>query len=115
VDHVARRARLIRRFDDLGVEAFISSHLPNIRYLSGFTGSNGHVLVHRDSSTFLTDGRYSEQSRREVPDMDRRSYVGDPSVALVAACGVAGVTRVAVEPDHLSYQVWADVANAGPG
>jgi Xaa-Pro aminopeptidase len=115
VDHVARRARLIRRFDDLGVDAFVTSHLPNVRYLSGFTGSNGHVLVHRDGTTFLTDGRYTEQSRREVPDVERRTYARGPAAALATACVDAGVTRIGFEPDHLSYQAWADVATAGPG
>jgi Xaa-Pro aminopeptidase len=39
------------------------SHLPNIRYLCGFTGSAGFLLVTETGSVFFTDVRYDTQSR----------------------------------------------------
>ncbi len=42
------------------------SHLPNIRYLCGFTGSAGLLLVEEAGSTFFTDVRYDTQGREEV-------------------------------------------------
>ncbi len=116
MDHAARRARLIRRFDDLGADAFVTGHLPNVRYLTGFGGSNGHALVHRDAPVFLTDGRYTEQARHEVPDMERRTYATELTTALAAACRDIGARRVGFEPDHMTYQAWADLAAAvAPG
>ena len=49
------------RFDVLLV-----SHLPNIRYLCGFTGSAGFLLVEESASTFFTDVRYDTQAHDEV-------------------------------------------------
>jgi len=40
----------------------------NVRYLSGFSGSEGTLLLTRDNGFFLTDGRYTTQARREVSD-----------------------------------------------
>ena len=69
VDHAARRKRLASRLPELGADAFLITRLPNVRYLTGFSGSNGQVILTADDGVFLTDGRYAQQSRREVPDL----------------------------------------------
>ncbi len=38
----------------------------NLRYLTGFTGSSGYLVVDREGATFLTDSRYVEQAQAEV-------------------------------------------------
>ena len=58
MDNNLRRTRLAERLDDLGVDAVLSTHLPNVRYLSGYTGSNGQIVVAAEGSRFFTDGRY---------------------------------------------------------
>src|SRR5580704_9854769 len=55
------REHLAAHFD-----ALLISHLPNIRYLCGFTGSAGFLLVEESGSTFFTDVRYDTQGREEV-------------------------------------------------
>ncbi len=75
MDHRVRRDALTARLEDLSVDALLITRLLHTRYLTGFTGSNGQVLVRRDGALFLTDGRYTEQSRREVPDLERITYV----------------------------------------
>ncbi len=47
-------------------DALLISHLPNIRYLCGFTGSAGFLLVEERGSVFFTDVRYDTQAREEV-------------------------------------------------
>src|SRR5204862_692096 len=74
MDFPGRRARLAARLNDLEVDAFLVTRLPNVRYLTGFTGSNGQLVMGADGGVFLTDGRYTEQSRHEVPDLDRATY-----------------------------------------
>ena len=75
MDHQLRRRALAARLDDLSIDALLITRLLHTRYLTGFTGSNGQVLVRRDGALFLTDGRYTEQSRREVPDLERVTYL----------------------------------------
>ncbi len=61
--------RQIAARDQLGtlrLDAFFVSHLPNIRYLCGFTGSSGVLAVHAGKPVLFTDGRYTEQAREEV-------------------------------------------------
>ena len=74
MDFQLRRERLAARLPEWGADAFLVTRLPNVRYVTGFTGSNGQVVLTADRGVFLTDGRYTEQSRREVPELERRTY-----------------------------------------
>ncbi|MFB9903023.1 M24 family metallopeptidase [Allokutzneria oryzae] len=71
----ARRRSLLRaelRAGDL--DALLVTDLLNLRYLTGFTGSNAALLVHAEDeerSVFCTDGRYITQSETQVPDLRR--------------------------------------------
>jgi Xaa-Pro aminopeptidase len=58
-----RQSLAATRFDGL-----LISHLPNIRYLCGFTGSAGLLLVEPQASVFFTDVRYDTQAHEEVKD-----------------------------------------------
>ena len=48
------------------------SDLNNVRYLSGFTGSNAALLVFADDrpAVLATDGRYRTQAARQAPDVE---------------------------------------------
>ena len=60
---LAGRATRVR--DRLGeFDALLVSDLTNIRWLTGFTGSNGWVVLTRDALTLVTDGRYGEQATK---------------------------------------------------
>ncbi len=48
------------------LDALLVTFLPNVRYLSGFSGSNGICIVTEQQQSFLTDGRYRLQAREEV-------------------------------------------------
>ena len=64
---IAERSRRLRLFlSGLGVDFILVSSLPSIRYLCGFTGSSGILLVDSSGSTFFTDSRYTFQAREEV-------------------------------------------------
>ena len=58
--------RLRLCFSALSLDCFFVSHLPNIRYLCGFTGSAGLLLVEPARSTLFTDSRYRFQAHEEV-------------------------------------------------
>jgi Xaa-Pro aminopeptidase len=64
--HSDRMDRLRSTFSSEKVDCLLVSGLPNIRYLTGFTGSNALLLVEQDSATFYTDGRYTTQAAEEV-------------------------------------------------
>jgi Xaa-Pro aminopeptidase len=58
--------RLRRALESLSADAFLVSHLPNVRYLCGFSGSAGLLLLDAATATFFTDSRYTIQSRHEI-------------------------------------------------
>lgn len=66
MDVAARTSRLCGALAAAGVDALLVTRLPNVRYLTGFTGSAGTLLVGPDELVFLTDGRYAEQSVEQL-------------------------------------------------
>jgi len=115
VDHPLRRTALSARLPELHVDAVLVSHLPNVRYLTGFTGSNGQVLVGVNESVFLTDGRYQEQSRREVPELDRVTYLHGLEGPLAEVCARLGVTRMGFEATVVTVRQHAQLTAKLPG
>ncbi len=68
MDYLARQKKLRERLATTRLDGLLISHLPNIRYLCGFTGSAGFLLVQEAGSVFFTDVRYDTQGRNEVKD-----------------------------------------------
>ncbi len=66
MDFPTRQKKLREQLASTGLDALLVSHLPNIRYLCGFTGSAGLLLVTEAGSVFFTDVRYDTQARDEV-------------------------------------------------
>ena len=61
-----RQQKLREHLSTTRFDALLVSHLPNIRYLCGFTGSAGLLLVEAKASTFFSDVRYDTQAHEEV-------------------------------------------------
>jgi Xaa-Pro aminopeptidase len=109
-----RRAALVRSLPG-DVDAVLVTKGVNVRYLTGFTGSNAAVLVCRDGPAVLaTDGRYDEQARTEAPDLQllvTRALAGD----LVAAAVAAGVHRLAIERHHVTLAAYDALSAVADG
>ena len=84
------------------VEALIFLGLPNIRYLSGFTGSDGALLLTRDRVWFLTDSRYTTQASLEVTGLEIVEYkVKKDGLADLLAS--ASIKKVGFEAEHTPF------------
>ena len=66
MDHSGRLRRLQAALAENKLDLFLVTHLPNVRYLCGFSGSAGALLVSERGATFFSDGRYLAQARAEV-------------------------------------------------
>src|ERR1039458_2855876 len=66
MNFLARQKKLREQLASAGLDALLVSHLPNIRYLCGFTGSAGFLLVADAGSVFFSDVRYDTQAREQV-------------------------------------------------
>ena len=65
-----RMEGLIAQLPEKKLDAMLVSAPENRRYLSGFTGSAGYLLISEDRAVLVTDSRYSEQAGGQAPDYD---------------------------------------------
>ena len=78
---MSRTDRLVELLTARELDSLFVSNLLNLRYVTGFTGTNGACIVTPDESLFFTDFRYVEQAASQVPDYERievgRDLLGD--------------------------------------
>jgi Xaa-Pro dipeptidase len=115
--HADRRDDLRAKLRELELDALLVTNLLNVRYLTGFTGSNAALLVHadgEDGTLFSTDGRYLTQSARQVPDLER--IVDRPcDLTLAARAGKDGVRRAGFESHHVTVEGFDGLTAAAEG
>ncbi|MGH2739102.1 MAG: M24 family metallopeptidase [Actinomycetota bacterium] len=115
MDHALRRKQLADALTDASVDAFLVTRLPNVRYLAGYTGSNGQLLLFEGDARFFTDSRYEEQAKREVPDVERIIYAGEFVNALRdALLASAGIRRLAFETSGITFKTYEQVREIEP-
>lgn len=66
MDFSSRQKRLQQTLSNERLDGLVVTHPANLRYLCGYTGSNGLLLFLNGRKTFFTDGRYTTQAREEV-------------------------------------------------
>ena len=98
-----RRARAVTAFGEAKLDALLITNLHNVRYLAGFTGSNGALLLYRDRpAVFFTDPRYAVQSSEEV-DCKARVAKGPLMALVIGDLKKARPKRVGVERDEITF------------
>ena len=108
---MTRRQSLSAAFPP-GVDAFLVTGLTNVRYLSGFTGSNAALLVRSDGEAVLaTDGRYALQAAAECPDVEV-TVTRSPASTLVSRAVGNQVRRLAIEHQHVTLASFAQLQEA---
>ena len=58
--------KLKDKIESLNLDGLYITNITNVRYLTGFTGSAGSILILKEKKHFFTDGRYIEQSKNQV-------------------------------------------------
>ena len=112
--HASRRAALRGLLRAADVDALLVTDLVNIRYLTGFTGSNAALLVHAHGeplSRFCTDGRYATQAAVEVPDLPRVIERAS-ALALASDVGKLEITQLGFESDAVTVDAHAALDEA---
>ena len=105
----ARLPRLYEALADEDCDAFIVTNLTNIRWLSGFTGSAGTLVVgkKRSSAVLITDGRYAFQAPEETSAQDVEvqisASVAEQRELLKAAIEKTGSKKIGLEAEHVSW------------
>jgi Xaa-Pro aminopeptidase len=96
-----RGDRLEQRLGKLELDRMLVTDLTNVRYLTGFTGTNGACVCGPGVRLFFTDFRYTERAAVEVEGWDAITVAGDWLGEIAARL----VGRVGFEDDHMSVRV----------
>jgi Xaa-Pro aminopeptidase len=95
-----RVERLVQRLRERELDSLLVTNLVNVRYLSGFTGTNAVCVIGPEERLFFTDFRYVERAKREVPDFEsvrgKQDLLGDVAERLAG--------RVGFEDQHMSVR-----------
>jgi Xaa-Pro aminopeptidase len=83
MQHRVRRQAALEAAKGAGADALVMAHLPDVRWLSGFTGSSGAVALGRAGAALFTDGRYTTQAKAEAAGL--RVVIGKGSPGAQAA------------------------------
>ena len=109
-DPLERRASIRERIAGADVDALLVQALPNIRYLSGFSGSAGLLLIRSEPpDVFFTDFRYQTQVSAELdPAIEVRIETERLMKVVREHVTEQGAARVAFEREQLSYKDWSE-------
>jgi Xaa-Pro aminopeptidase len=116
MDYAQRRRKLNDALARRKLDALLVTHLPNIRYLTGFTGSAGVLVLLAGRLTFFTDGRYTSQARDEVRGA---RVVIAKGPALTAAAdhlkrSSRAALRVGIEAEHMPVSIRSTLSKLLP-
>ena len=88
--------------------------MPNIRYLSGFTGDHALLLVTPDSQTLFTDPRYTIQAAEECTCPVKTIRKGPLDAAAVHMIGRKRLKRIGFEASRMTYDVYQRIKESLP-
>jgi len=104
---------LRQKLAEQDLDAILITQPENRRYVSGFTGSAGVLLISQDQAILATDFRYYEQVEKQAPDFRLAKVTGKFKTVLPELVQQVGAKRVSFESAHLTVdqrQEWQEVA-----
>jgi len=90
-------------------DAILITGIENIRYLTGFTGSSGVLLITDNGGIFFTDSRYTEQACKEVKGKVKIRECKKQVPELSAAISAASLKKVGFEDSDLTFQGYQEL------
>ena len=107
---MSRADRVVALLDERELDCLLVTNLVNVRYLTGFTGTNGACVITPDERLFLTDSRYVEQAKQQVTEFEHleasRELLGDLAARLRGRAGF--------DDAHVSVKAHAALAEKVP-
>ena len=109
-----RLASLRARLQEKELDAFLISAPENRRYVSGFTGSAGYLVVSEDGATLATDFRYTEQAENQSPDF-HVIKAGADWTWLLENLKEAGIKKLGFESHQMTVAAYKQITDALKG
>jgi len=114
MNYSARQSQAVQLLTCLDLDALVLRQGENLRYLCGFTGSDGLLVVSAEEVVFLTDSRYTEQAGQQVVGARVEQYQAQAE-GLHTCLSRLGVRKVGVEPTLAcgTLEEWRDKVAGG--
>ena len=109
-----RLDRLVAQLSERELDAMLISAPENRRYLSGFTGSAGYLLLSAGKAVLVTDSRYTEQATGQAPDYQVVQVKGGWDW-LMELLKENGIRRLGFESQHMTVATYNDLLDAVKG
>lgn len=110
MDYEGRVANLQKQLQEMDADGLLVTDLINVRYLTGFSGTNGQLLVTANTVLFMTDGRYEARSKELVKGAEIAIYYQRLTDVLGPALERSGVARLGVEAKSMTLAERDDLA-----
>ncbi|MBM7855474.1 Xaa-Pro aminopeptidase [Desulfohalotomaculum tongense] len=106
-DRVKKLQQILDRYN---IEAMLISKPENRRYISGFTGSAGTLLIDKQNAYLFTDFRYVEQVKEQCPGFKVIQIGDDFYQKLLHLLQKSGVSRLGFETHYVTYESYDKMA-----
>lgn len=101
----SRIQKLRGKMEQLQLDAVFITNAVNRKYLTGFTGSSGYVVITSERAVLLTDFRYREQAPKQAPAYEVVEHSADPLKSVAEVLGESKATRVGFEAEDVTFHL----------
>jgi len=97
---------LLKRLPELGVDGLLITDINNVRYLTGFTGSSGFLIITKGYSVFVTDFRYKEQAKNEIKGFKIQIETAEKTDAIKRLVKKYKIQKLGFEDHSINYSTY---------
>jgi len=102
-----RKSTILRKkLSEFGVDGLLITDLNNVRYLSGFIGSSGFLIITKKHSIFVTDFRYQEQAKNEVKRFSIRIETAEKTDVIKRLVKKYKIQKLGFEDHSINYSTY---------
>mgnify|MGYP001187428427 CR=1 FL=1 len=98
--------KIQHRIEELGLDGFLITSSYNRRYMTGFTGSAGAVLITPAKALFITDFRYTEQAEKQCTGYEVVQQKGSIASEVGEQAKNLGLKKLGFEEDHVTFSTY---------
>ncbi len=106
--------RLRKSLEEKGIDAFLVTNTSNIRYISGFTGSSGALVILHDEAFLITDSRYIEQAKNETDGFEIIKCKNNVLTEVIAICKKTEIKTFGFEKDYMTVSGYEEMVKDLP-
>lgn len=109
-----RIEKLLNILQDQNLDGILLIKDANLRYLSGFTGSESYIVISKKGKVFITDSRYTEQAEQECPGFEIIKWrLPNPDLpeTIKSVCDRFDIKKLGFEKDCVSFSLYEKLRN----